>query len=73
MIHTFQKQVAITPADTDFGIVHALFVGGGGTVILTDQVGTVATWTVGAGAYIFCPTVRVANASTATGIIGLVE
>ena len=73
MLHTFKKQIPITPANSDFGVCHAFYVGVSGTVVLTDETGQVATWTCPAGMYIFCPGVRVAASSTATGIIGLVE
>ncbi len=68
---TARGHVPITPADTDIGLVNAVYAAGAGTLVLTDRDGTVATWTVPAGGYALVECKRVGLASTATGIIGL--
>jgi len=62
---------AVTAADADISSFDALYAGGGGTLVITDLDGTVATWTVPAGGYALVTGKRVAAASTATGIIAL--
>lgn len=70
---TARNHIAITPADNDLPQpVNAVFAAGAGTLVLTDIDGTVVTWTVPAGGYALVQTKRVAAASTATGIIGLI-
>lgn len=68
---TARNHVAITAADTDISPVDAVYAGTAGTLVLTDRDGTVVTWTVPAGGYALVNCKRVAAASTATGIIGL--
>lgn len=69
---TARGHVAITAADADIGLVDAVYAGGAGTLVLTDRDGTVVTWTVPAGGIASVQCKRVALASTATGIIGLI-
>ncbi len=67
-----RNHIAITAADTDLSTpVDAVYTGNGGTLVLTDSDGTVVTWVVPAGGYALVKTKRVAAASTATGIVGL--
>lgn len=68
---TARNHVAITAADSDFALCNAFYAATAGTLVITDRDGTVATWTVPAGGYALVEGVRVAAASTATGIIGL--
>jgi hypothetical protein len=70
-----QQCVAITPADSDLSAqVRALYIGGSGSVKITDPQGTAVTF-VGAVAGTILPVMakRVwATGTTATNIIGLV-
>lgn len=68
---TARNHVAITAADTDIALCNAFYAATAGTLVITDRDGTVVTWTVPAGGYALVEGVRVAAASTATGIIGL--
>ena len=62
---------AITPADTDLAIVpRCLWVGGAGTLVVTDNGGTVVTYVNISGLLPIRP-IRIAAASTATDIIGM--
>ena len=71
---TARKLVSITAADADLtDVVNALYVGGTGTLVLTaaDDSAAVTLTAVPAGAIIPIQVKRVAAASTATGIVGL--
>jgi hypothetical protein len=68
---TARNHVAIAAADVDIGPFDAFYAGVAGTLVLTDVDGTVVTWTLPAGGYALVRGKRVAAASTATGIIGL--
>lgn len=68
---TARNHRAVTAADADIATFDALYAGVGGTLVVTDRDGTVVTWTVPAGGYALVQGVRVAAASTATGIIAL--
>jgi len=64
----------ITPTDSDLAIVpRALYVGGTGSLVVTTYEGTVITITnFQAGQILPLVVKRVAAASTATGIIGII-
>lgn len=72
-VSTARNLVAITPADTDLAnVVNAIYVAGAGTLVLTAADDTAAvTVTATAGSYHPIQCKRVALASTATGIVGL--
>jgi len=65
--------VAITPSDTTRFNYGAIFVGGAGTVVIepAGAPGTTVTFTVPAGGYVLCQSVRCLVASTATLLVGL--
>jgi hypothetical protein len=65
----------ITPADADFTTQHSgIYVGGAGTLIITFKGGGGPfTLTVAAGTVLPFRAKRIAAASTATGILGLVN
>jgi hypothetical protein len=65
---------SITPADTDLvQPARALYVGGGGTIVATLTGGSVVTFAgVNAGSILPISVKRVAAASTATSILGLI-
>lgn len=67
----YRNHTAVTAADADIATFDGLFAAGAGTLIVTDRDGTVVTYTVPAGARIPIQGVRVAAASTATGIVAL--
>lgn len=70
---TARNHIAITAADADLAqTVDAVFAGGAGTLVLRDKDGTAVTYTVPAGAIVPVTCTRVAAASTATGIVGLI-
>ena len=69
------RLIAITPADADLTYVcRMLYVGNGGTVVVRDVFGTVATHlNVASGTYLGPFQIdRVTAATTASGIIGYV-
>lgn len=72
MSATARNHIAITAADADHQLVDAYQVGTGGTLIVTDRDGTTVTYTVPNGGYVMVQGKRVAAASTATGIVGLI-
>jgi hypothetical protein len=57
---------AVTNADADIATFDSLYCSVAGTAIVTDPDGTVVTYTVPAGVYIWCQGKRVAAASTGT-------
>jgi hypothetical protein len=65
---------AITPADSDLAQpARALYIGGGGSVVATLTSGAVVTFAgINAGSILPISVKRVAAASTATSIVGLV-
>lgn len=65
---------AITPADNDLAQpARGLFVGGSGTIVATMVSGAVVTFSgVAAGSILPISVKRVAAASTATNILGLI-
>jgi hypothetical protein len=65
---------AVTPADSDLTQpARALYVGGAGNLVITTVGGSVVTLTgVAAGSFVPISVKRVAAASTATSIVGLV-
>jgi hypothetical protein len=64
---------AITPADTDLAApVRALYVTGAGNLVITTRAGTARTIPVPADFMFPCGVLRVAAATTATGIIGFI-
>lgn len=66
------RHFEITAADTDLSVTpRAIYVGGSGTLVLRDSTGTDVTYNVQAGAIIPFRAIRVAAASTATGIVGM--
>lgn len=66
------RHFSITAADTDLAVTpRAIYVGGSGTLVLRDISGVDVTYTVNAGTTIPFRAVRVAAASTATGIVGM--
>ena len=68
---SYRNHRAVTAADADIATFDAIFAGSSGTLVITDKDGTVATYTVPTGAIIPVIGVRVALASTATGIVAL--
>jgi len=64
----------ITPADSDLAQpARALYIGGGGSVVATLTSGAVVTFAgINAGSILPISVKRVAAASTATSIVGLV-
>lgn len=71
---SYRNHVAITKADADFAAIDALYVGGTGSVIATDPDGTVVTYTaVPAGTTLPVRMIRVAAASGATLLVGLID
>lgn len=65
---------AITPADSALATVpDAVYVGGAGTVVARGSNATDATFTVAAGAILPIRPTQIRAASTATGIVGLVN
>ena len=65
---------AVTPADSDLvQPARALYVGGAGNLVITTTGGSVVTLAgVAAGSFVPISVKRVAAASTATSIVGLV-
>jgi hypothetical protein len=65
---------AVTPSDTvnySQGVSRYVFAAGAGTVALVTLDGTVVTYTVPAGTYIWAASLRVnATGTTSTGIVG---
>lgn len=69
----YRNHIAITASDTALSqTVDAVFAAGAGTLVMTDRDGTAVTYTVPAGAIIPVQCTKVAAASTATGIVGLI-
>lgn len=70
-INNADRWVAITAADSNLAEVpRAVFVGVAGTLVCTDSTGAVVTFTAPQGLLPIQP-VRIAAASTATGIVAL--
>lgn len=66
--------VAVVAADSDLPkTADAIYIGVEGTIIVTDDDGIITTVNMLAGGIWPCVTVRIAAASTATGIVALFE
>ena len=69
------KWKPITPSDTANvePTPSAVFVGGAGTVVAIGEDGVSATFTAAAGSVLPIQPIRITAASTATGLIGLIN
>ena len=70
--YTARGQKPITTSDTEPQTYAAIYVGGAGTVTITDVNGDDVTWTMPAGTYINAQCIKVkSTGTTATLLIGL--